>query len=120
MELPSGHLGASCFQDSPFAFRQALDAVSGNFVEDRINFFADKLFGRHIHSVLFLRRGPGRALRFVNEHFGLAAEEINVRQSKARLQSPANKSKPREKSSKMRRMRHPPPGIILQKSPPPR
>src|SRR6266513_3326055 len=75
------HLRAGGFEDSALAFSQALDAMRGDFVEDRIDFLADKIgasghfrrdilpspqerpprsahFGRHLRAALVSQPGP--------------------------------------------------------------
>src|SRR5512133_766343 len=49
--LPLRHFGPGGFEDAPLAFGQALDAVSGNFVQDRIDLAANKLRWRQILGV---------------------------------------------------------------------
>src|SRR5258706_12949478 len=62
-----GHLRARGFEDLPFAFREALDAVRGNFVENGIDFLADE-FGR-LEFHRFSGLGTLPKLRFLGAHF---------------------------------------------------
>src|SRR3954469_19643260 len=74
MGLAAGHFGASGFENAAFPLGEALNAVSGNFVENRIHFLGDEFAGGEIDSILFLGGGPTGALGFVNENFGPPAE----------------------------------------------
>src|SRR5436190_7093713 len=47
------NLRAGCFEDLTLARGQAVDAVRGNFVENRIHFLADEFFGRQFRGTLF-------------------------------------------------------------------
>src|SRR5258706_8362607 len=48
VRLALRHFGARFFQNAALALGQALDAVSGNFIENGIHFFAKKFFGRQV------------------------------------------------------------------------
>src|ERR1041385_9534450 len=60
--LPPLHFGARGFENLPLARRQALNAMGGNLIEDRINLAADEFLRREVIHGFATRARPASDL----------------------------------------------------------
>src|SRR6266516_781785 len=69
-ESPSGHFGPGFFENGAFAFGEALDAVSGDLVENGVHFFAEEFSrGQFFVRLVF---GSAPKARFLRRDFDQA------------------------------------------------